>query len=126
MARCRGWKLSRNWSSPEPPASRRQRCALRSESYQLAVTPEGALLKAAAVDGALHGLETFAQLVQPGATGFQAPAVRIDDRPRFPWRGLLMDVSRHWMPVEVVERNLDAMAAVKLNVFHWHLSDDQG
>ena len=96
------------------------------ESYQLAVTPESALLKAATVDGALRGLETFAQLVQPGATGFQAQAVRIDDRPRFPWRGLLMDVSRHWMPVEVVERNLDAMAAVKLNVFHWHLSDDQG
>ncbi|MGB7761425.1 MAG: family 20 glycosylhydrolase [Bryobacteraceae bacterium] len=96
------------------------------ESYRLEVTPEGAVLKAATVDGALHGLETFAQLVQPGAGGFQAPAVRIDDRPRFPWRGLLMDVSRHWMPVEVVERNLDAMAAVKLNVFHWHLSDDQG
>jgi len=95
------------------------------ESYQLAVTPESALLKAATVDGALRGLETFAQLVQPGAAGFQAQEVRIDDRPRFPWRGLLMDVSRHWMPVDVVERNLDAMAAVKLNVFHWHLSDDQ-
>jgi hexosaminidase len=96
------------------------------ESYQLEVTPGTSLLKAATVDGALHGLETFAQLVESGAGGFQAPAVRIDDRPRFPWRGLLMDVSRHWMPVEVVERNLDAMAAVKLNVFHWHLSDDQG
>ena len=96
------------------------------ESYRLEVTPEGALLKAATVDGALRGLETFAQLVQPGSSGFNVPAVRIDDRPRFPWRGLLMDVSRHWMPVEVVERNLDAMAAVKLNVFHWHLSDDQG
>ena len=46
--------------------------------------------------------------------------------PRFPWRGLMIDVSRHWMPLEVVKRNLDAMAAVKLNVFHWHLSDDQG
>ena len=54
------------------------------------------------------------------------PAIHIEDRPRFPWRGLMLDVSRHWMPVEVVERNLDAMAAVKLNVFHWHLSDDQG
>ena len=52
--------------------------------------------------------------------------MHIEDRPRFPWRGLMLDVSRHWMPVEVVERNLDAMAAVKLNVFHWHLSDDQG
>ncbi len=57
---------------------------------------------------------------------FQAPAVHIEDHPRFPWRGLMMDVSRHWMPVDVVKRNLDAMAAVKLNVFHWHLSDDQG
>jgi hexosaminidase len=96
------------------------------ESYQLDVTPDGARLKAATVAGALHGLETFAQLVVPGAEGFQVPAIHIEDRPRFPWRGLMLDVSRHWMPVEVVERNLDAMAAVKLNVFHWHLSDDQG
>ncbi|MGO9228432.1 MAG: beta-N-acetylhexosaminidase [Bryobacteraceae bacterium] len=96
------------------------------ESYQLSIAPEGALLKSATVDGAMRGLETFAQLVVAGASGFAAPAVRIYDHPRFPWRGLLLDVSRHWMPVEVVERNLDAMAAVKLNVFHWHLSDDQG
>jgi hexosaminidase len=96
------------------------------ESYQLDVAPDGARLKAATVAGALHGLETFAQLVMPGAEGFQVPAIHIEDRPRFPWRGLMLDASRHWMPVEVVERNLDAMAAVKLNVFHWHLSDDQG
>jgi hexosaminidase len=96
------------------------------ESYQLDVAPDGARLKAATVAGALHGLETFAQLVVPGAEGFQVPAIHIEDSPRFPWRGLMLDVSRHWMPVEVVERNLDAMAAVKLNVFHWHLSDDQG
>jgi hexosaminidase len=50
----------------------------------------------------------------------------IQDHPRFPWRGLHLDVCRHWMPIEVVKRNLDGMAAVKLNVFHWHLSDDQG
>ena len=96
------------------------------ESYRLDVAPEGARIKAATVAGALHGLETFAQLVAPGAEGFQVASVHIEDRPRFPWRGLMLDVSRHWMPVEVVERNLDAMAAVKLNVFHWHLSDDQG
>jgi hexosaminidase len=53
-------------------------------------------------------------------------AVHIEDHPRFPWRGLMLDSARHWMPLEVVKRNLDAMAAVKLNVFHWHLSDDQG
>jgi hexosaminidase len=96
------------------------------ESYQLDVTPGGARLKAATVAGALHGLETLAQLVVLDAAGFHVPAIHIEDSPRFPWRGLMLDVSRHWMPVEVVERNLDAMAAVKLNVFHWHLSDDQG
>jgi hexosaminidase len=54
------------------------------------------------------------------------PVVTIQDRPRFPWRGLMIDVARHFMPVEVIKRNLDGMAAVKLNVFHWHLSDNQG
>ena len=78
------------------------------------------------VDGALRGLATVAQLAMPGAHGFEIAAVHIEDRPRFPWRGLMLDVSRHWMPLEVVLRNLEAMAAVKLNVFHWHLSDDQG
>jgi hexosaminidase len=96
------------------------------ESYQLTVAPTGASLKAATVAGALHGLETFLQLIQPGPEGFQAPAVRIADQPRFAWRGLMLDCSRHFLPVPVIERNLDAMAAVKLNVFHWHLSDDQG
>ena len=96
------------------------------ESYRLDVAPDGARIQAATVAGALHGLATFAQLVAAGAEGFQVPAIHIEDSPRFPWRGLMLDVSRHWMPVEVVERNLDAMAAVKLNVFHWHLSDDQG
>lgn len=96
------------------------------ESYTLDVSPAGAHLRAATVTGALRGLQTFAQLIAPSAAGFYAPAVHIEDRPRFPWRGFMLDVSRHWMPLEVVERNLDGMAAVKLNVFHWHLSDDQG
>lgn len=96
------------------------------ESYQLQVTSSGAQLKAQTVTGALRGLETFAQLTGPAAGGFRVPAMLVEDRPRFAWRGLMLDVSRHWMPVAVIERNLDAMAAVKLNVFHWHLSDDQG
>src|ERR1022692_1974391 len=96
------------------------------ESYTLDVTSEGALLKAPARAGALHGLETFGQLVTLGKDGFEVPAVHIEDNPRFPWRGLMLDSARHWMPLEVVKRNLDAMAAVKLNVFHWHLSEDQG
>jgi hexosaminidase len=96
------------------------------ESYTLDVTSEGALLKAPTRAGALHGLETFGQLVTLGKDGFEVPAIHIEDQPRFPWRGLMMDSARHWMPLEVVKRNLDAMAAVKLNVFHWHLSEDQG
>ena len=96
------------------------------ESYRLDVLPAGATLKAATMAGALHGLETFLQLIQPGPDGFQAPAIHIADQPRFAWRGLMLDCSRHFLPLAVIERNLDAMAAVKLNVFHWHLSDDQG
>ena len=96
------------------------------ESYRLDVTSQQAHLTAPAPAGILHGLETFAQLVVAGQSGFEAPAVRIEDQPRFVWRGLMIDVSRHWMPVSVIERNLDAMAAVKMNVFHWHLTDDQG
>ncbi|HJQ30864.1 MAG TPA: family 20 glycosylhydrolase, partial [Pyrinomonadaceae bacterium] len=58
--------------------------------------------------------------------GFYLPAVSIQDRPRFPWRGLLIDIGRHFEPMEVIKRNLDAMASVKLNVLHWHLTEDQG
>ena len=96
------------------------------ESYQLEITPEAAHLTAPSVTGVLRGLQTFSQLIAPDATSFFVPAIHIEDRPRFPWRGLMLDVSRHWMPLPVVQRNIDAMAAVKLNVLHWHLSDDQG
>jgi len=94
------------------------------ESYTLDVSDTGASIKAATAEGAIHGLATFAQLIQPGPDGFQVSGVHIEDRPRFPWRGLMLDVCRHWMPIEVVKRNLEAMAAVKLNVMHWHLSED--
>ncbi|MGO9258931.1 MAG: beta-N-acetylhexosaminidase [Bryobacteraceae bacterium] len=96
------------------------------ESYTLDVSDAEARIKAATAEGAIHGLATFAQLILPGPDGFQVAGVHIEDRPRFPWRGLMLDVCRHWMPVEVVKRNLEAMAAVKLNVLHWHLSEDQG
>jgi hexosaminidase len=96
------------------------------ESYTLDIAPEGAVVKAPAVAGAMHGIETFLQLVEPAQGGFSAAAVHIEDRPRFPWRGLMIDSGRHFMPVAVIKRNLDAMAAVKLNVLHWHLSEDQG
>lgn len=96
------------------------------ESYTLDVTTFRAVLRAPTVVGALRGLETFQQLVTGSGSGYTIPLAHIADRPRFKWRGLLIDVSRHFEPVDVIERNLDAMAAVKLNVLHWHLSDDQG
>lgn len=96
------------------------------ESYSFDVTPAGAKLTAATTLGAMRGLETFLQLVQTSSAGFAVPATSIHDQPRFPWRGLMIDAGRHFMPVPVIKRNLDGMAAVKLNVFHWHLSENQG
>ncbi|MGC2617975.1 MAG: family 20 glycosylhydrolase, partial [Acidobacteriaceae bacterium] len=96
------------------------------ESYTLTVTAQGAHLHAATDVGAMRGLETFLQLVQCDGQGWWLPAVSIQDSPRFRWRGLMIDCSRHFEPIGVIERTLDAMAAVKMNVFHWHLSDDQG
>jgi hexosaminidase len=96
------------------------------ESYTLDVAGGKAAIKAATVFGAMHGLETLLQLRQVDSKGAFLPTVSIRDRPRFPWRGLMIDVARRWQPVEVIERNLDAMAVVKLNVLHLHLTDDQG
>ena len=96
------------------------------ESYSLDISPAGAKLDAATTLGIMRGLQTFLQLVQTNPDGFVAPAIAIQDNPRFPWRGLMIDVSRHFIPLEVLKRNLDGMAAVKMNVFHWHLSDNQG
>ncbi|HEY8670522.1 MAG TPA: family 20 glycosylhydrolase, partial [Terriglobales bacterium] len=96
------------------------------ESYKLEVTSAGAELRASTTLGIMRGLQTFLQLVHVTPEGFAVSAVVIQDKPRFPWRGLMIDSGRHFMPVDVIKRNLDGMAAVKLNVFHWHLSENQG
>ena len=96
------------------------------ESYTLEVTSSGAELNAPTTLGVMRGLQTFLQLVEMTPQGFAVPSVVIQDKPRFPWRGLMIDSGRHFMPVEVIKRNLDGMAAVKMNVFHWHLSENQG
>ncbi|HEY4739728.1 MAG TPA: family 20 glycosylhydrolase [Candidatus Acidoferrales bacterium] len=96
------------------------------ESYTLEVTSTGAKLNAPNPLGILHGLETFSQLVAIGPDGFAVPAMRIDDKPRFVWRGVMIDVSRHFIPLDVIKKNVDALAALKMNVFHWHLSENQG
>ncbi len=105
------------------------------ERYQLTIGGGHIKLSADAPIGVLRGMETLLQLVRqnensPGGTtaaiGFSVPAVTIQDEPRFGWRGLSFDVSRHFMPVAKVKQTLDGLAAVKLNVLHWHLSDDEG
>ena len=96
------------------------------EAYHLEVNEFGVHLNAQTDVGILRGLETLLQLITHDATTYYFSGVSISDAPRFVWRGLMIDVSRHFQPVGVLKRNLDAMAAVKLNVFHWHLVDDQG
>lgn len=104
------------------------------EGYSLEVSNGRVRLSGNRALGVLRGIETFLQLVRENtngagsteAAGFGVPAVTIRDEPRFEWRGLSLDVSRHFIPVDGVRRTLDGMAAVKLNVLHWHLSDDQG
>jgi len=96
------------------------------ESYKLTVTPTAATLTAPNDLGVLHGLQTILQLATLQGGACVLPAVTIDDTPRFAWRGFMVDVSRHFEPVDEIKRTLDGMALVKLNVFHWHLSDDQG
>ena len=96
------------------------------ESYELVIGQSDAKLTAPNPLGILHGLQTFLQLVEITAKGFAVPVVTIKDQPRFAWRGLLIDVGRHFIPLDVLKRNLDGMAAVKMNVLHWHLYDNEG
>ncbi len=96
------------------------------ESYRLEIRPDQVVLSAPTPLGVLHGLQTFLQLVHTTKAGWIVAAMTIEDKPRFPWRGLMIDSGRHFMPVAVLKQNLDLMEAVKLNVFHWHLSEDQG
>jgi hexosaminidase len=96
------------------------------ESYHLDVSPTRVLLSAPNPLGILHGLQTFLQLVNVTPQGFTVASVTIDDAPRFPWRGLMIDSGRHFMPLDVIRQTLNGMEAVKLNVFHWHLSENQG
>ena len=96
------------------------------ESYKLEVTQDKIILSSETDIGAIRGIETLLQLITSDETGYFIPTITVNDKPRFQWRGLMIDAARHFMPVDVIKRNLDGMAALKINVFHWHLSDDQG
>ncbi|MDR7372262.1 family 20 glycosylhydrolase [Flavobacterium aquidurense] len=96
------------------------------ESYHLDIKQNKITINATSDLGALHGLETLLQLLQNNNTSFYFPNSQISDFPRFTWRGLMIDASRHFQPIDVIKRNIDGLAAMKMNVFHWHLVDDQG
>jgi hexosaminidase len=92
------------------------------EGYQLEVTSSNVLLRAAAPAGLFYGVQSLLQMAENG----KIPACNITDFPRFGWRGLMLDVSRHFFPKEDVKKYIDQMARYKLNTFHWHLTDDNG
>jgi hexosaminidase len=110
------------------------------ESYQLSINQVAISIQAHSDFGVLHGLTTLVQLiydadrnsdtadtyVKTGEHALDLPQLHIEDKPKFKWRGLLIDSVRHFIPLSDIKRQLDGMAAAKLNVFHWHLNDDQG
>ncbi|MBM3444831.1 MAG: beta-hexosaminidase [Bacteroidetes bacterium] len=96
------------------------------ESYRLEVKPDGIQLHAVTDIGAIRGLETLLQLTASDTNGYFFRGTQIEDRPRFAWRGLLISQPYHFMTMDVIKRTLDAMAAVKMNVLHFYISDDQG
>lgn len=97
-----------------------------AEAYRLTVGADGVRLTADGPDGVLRGLATLRQLLERGGEGAVLPYVEIDDAPRFAWRGLMIDTARHFMTLETLKRQIDAMERVKLNVLHLHFSDNEG
>jgi hexosaminidase len=96
------------------------------EGYRLEVTPQAVTLSARAPAGLFYGIQTLAQISPAGEAPRGIPAVLIEDAPRFPYRGMHLDVGRHLFPVQFIKRYIDLMAMYKMNTFHWHLTEDQG
>lgn len=99
---------------------------LGSEGYRLAVNSKSINIEAANNAGAFYGVQTLRQLLKPEGKGWQIPTVKITDHPRFPWRGMMLDVSRHFFPKSDIKHILDMLSRFKINTFHWHLVDDGG
>ncbi|WP_025764757.1 beta-N-acetylhexosaminidase [Dyadobacter tibetensis] len=107
---------------------------LGEEGYRLLVTPKGVNIQARTAKGAFYGVQSLLQLLpveifsdkKVGGVKWQIPLVSIQDVPRFSYRGLMLDVSRHFMPIDFVKKYIDLIALHKQNQFHWHLTDDQG
>ncbi len=108
--------------------------AIGNEGYSLVVSPNSVLIKANQPAGLFYGAQTLMQLLPPQIESktlvknqsWKAPCVDIMDYPRFAWRGLMLDVSRHFFTVDQVKEFIDQMVLYKYNLFHWHLTDDEG
>lgn len=106
---------ARQWAAPD--------------AYSIDIDGNGVRVRAGDAKGLYYGAVTLAQLLTSGdadAGSVRLPALHIDDAPRFGWRGFMLDSARHFQSVDEIKRLLDAMAQLKLDVFHWHLTDDQG
>ena len=101
---------------------------LGREGYQLHVSPSSILIKANSKEGLFYGLQSIIQTLPAVRTNaaLQVPGMDITDYPRFKWRGVMLDVSRHFFTVDAIKEILDLMALYKMNVFHWHLCDNEG
>ncbi len=99
---------------------------LPPEWYVLAVEPDGIRLASPTNEGLFRGSRTLLQLLEQSRSTGRLPLLRIKDHPRFPWRGMHLDVCRHFFPVDFVKKYIDLLARYKMNTFHWHLTEDQG
>lgn len=97
-----------------------------AESYRLTASGAGVLIEARTEAGVLWGVQTLRQLLEPNGRGWQVAGAEITDAPRYAWRGAMLDVGRHLFPIEYILEHLEWMSRHKLNVFHWHLTEDQG
>jgi hexosaminidase len=127
------WNKMRNQKSINFTINRTPNAVIGNEGYTLDVTPKKIILTANTEGGLFYGVQTLLQLLPKEIDNqsltnvkWEIPCVKIVDYPRFPWRGLMLDVSRHFFPKEDVKRYIDNMARYKYNTFHWHLTDDQG
>ncbi|MDR1374898.1 MAG: beta-N-acetylhexosaminidase [Treponema sp.] len=101
---------------------------LPEEAYRLDIAPGSITLEASGKPGIYHGLQTLRQLYLSGGSSgtVEIPCAVIEDRPRFPWRGFMLDVSRHFYSVDFIKKLIDTLSLHHINKFHWHLTDDQG
>jgi hexosaminidase len=111
-----------------------EQTTLGQEGYELAITPRTIRIAAAAPNGAFYACQSLLHLFPPEierlepvqGTAWTLPCLDITDSPRFPWRGMHLDVGRHFMPVDFITTYIDLLAQYKMNIFHWHLTEDQG